>query len=113
MIQRTDVMTLPQSEHASDGDASDIRQFELVGVSSGVAAGRKLQVRHNARVEWWTMLTTLDQFDACLTAGPLRFQDPILFAQFRREFEHVFSLPNAHGLDPGPGREGGLCGASP
>lgn len=113
MTPRNDFIDAPRRKHARDGGAFDVRQVELVGVSSGVAAGRKLRVKANARAEWWTMLTTLDQFDACISAGALRFEDPILFAQVRREFEHVFKSPNRHALDPGLCPGVGLRSASP
>lgn len=86
----------PADETSGVSHALDARQVQLVRVTSGVAAGRVLVAKGNERVECWTLLTTLDQFDACLGSGPLRFCDPILLEKFRREFEHVFnrsSLP--------------------
>lgn len=88
-----DVMTSPKSKRASGGDGGDdgtnVRLIGFVGTSAGIAAGYQLQIKGNAQVEWWTMFTTLDQLDTCLTTGPLRFENPILFAQFRRDLEDV------------------------
>ncbi|CAM5779358.1 hypothetical protein RFUL19S_00302 [Rhizobacter fulvus] len=37
------------------------------------------------------MFMTKEQFDACCVDDPLRFTEPLLFAQFKTEFEHVFN----------------------
>ena len=99
MTPMNDAMVLPQREQGSNGERADARKVALVGVSSGIAAGRRLHVKGNAQVEWWTLFTSLDQFDTCLTTDPLRFGDPILFAQVRREFEHVFNHARPPDLD--------------
>ena len=78
------------------GQDLDARQVQLVRVAGGVAAGRVLAAKGNARVECWTLLTSLDQFDACLGNGPLRFCDPLLLQKLRREFEHVLNRSSLH-----------------
>ena len=108
-----DFQTAPKGEHESNGGCTDGRKVTLVGVSSGVAAGRKLHVKGNAQIEWWTLFTTLDQFDQCLTSGQLRFGDPILFAQVRMEFEHVFNRSIPCAADSGARAGCGLRSASP
>lgn len=92
-----------ESGGAGRGESGGVdgRRLTLIGVTSGVAAGRVMPRKGNAQVEWWTMFTTLDQFDTCLTSGLLRFGDPILFAQLRREFEHVLDRSNSPDVDPG------------
>lgn len=71
-------------------------RVNLVSVSSGVAAGRTRQVQGNAHAESWSLFATREQFDACLTTDPLRFEAPVLFTQLRREFDHVFDSPGSH-----------------
>ena len=62
----------------------------LVRVEAGVVAGSAKRGTGNARSETWTMFMTAEQFDTCCADDPLRFTDPLLFAQLKTEFEHVF-----------------------
>lgn len=101
MVRVNDTTISPQCRPENAGALCDARHISLVGISTGVAVGRRLQVKHNANVESWTLFTTLDQFDTCLTTGSLRFEDPVLFAQVKREFEHVFTHAGPLSLDPG------------
>ncbi len=66
----------------------------LVRVDAGVVAGSARRGNGNARSESWTMFMTKEQFDACFVDDPLRFTEPLLFAQFKTEFEHVFNEPS-------------------
>lgn len=65
-------------------------RVSLVKVTSGVAAGRTRRGRGNATTEWWALFMSREQIDACSTADPLRFSDPLLFAQIKKELDHVF-----------------------
>jgi hypothetical protein len=75
-------------------DLDDPWRTSLVRVGAGVAAGSAKRGNGNARSESWTMFMTREQFDACCAEDPLRFTDPLLFAQFKTEFEHVFNEPS-------------------
>lgn len=62
----------------------------LVPVASGVAAGRMQRLQGDTLAQWWTLFVSREQVDACLTQDPLRFENPVLFEQIRREFDHAF-----------------------
>ena len=91
MPQPTDdpVIRTPNDGPAGRG-RGDVWRARLVRVPSGVAAGRTKRGRGNALTEWWTLFSSRDHFDVCSAADPLRFADPLLFAQITKEFDHVF-----------------------
>jgi hypothetical protein len=97
MSQSTDAATDPLAQGRPDGtNRRTAWRIELVRVPSGVAAGSSLRLRGNARTESWTLFSTREEFHACSTSDPLRFSDPLLFAQLTREFDHVFDRPDPH-----------------
>lgn len=69
-------------------------RVNLVKVRSGVAAGNTKRGLGNVRTEWWALFMTREQFHACCADDPLRFTDPLLFAQMTTEFDHVFDRPS-------------------
>jgi hypothetical protein len=86
---------LPPNERARVRDRGDLWQVSLVKVDSGVAAGSARRGIGNGRAEWWAMFMTREQFHGCCADDPLRFTDPLLFAQFKTEFDHVFDQPSS------------------
>lgn len=77
-------------------------KISVVQVPSGVAEGRSRSLTGNATMELWTLFVSRERFEACALSDPMRFSDPLRFAQLRREFEHVFSQPDSHRLHPRP-----------
>lgn len=75
-------------------------QLSLVRVDAGVAAGHARRGQAHEREEWWTLFASADEFDACCMDDPLRFSDPLLFAQLKTEFEHVLNRPSHPTLPP-------------
>lgn len=92
MNRTADAMIPPPCERA-DVRGGNPWRISLVQVPSGVAAGRTRRVHGNALTESWALFMTREQLDACLTTDPLRHADPLLFAQIKREFDHVFDRP--------------------
>lgn len=66
------------------------RRLTLVRVQSGVAAGSRTRGERNVVAEWWALFETREQFQECCADDPVRFTDPLRFAQLKTEFEHVF-----------------------
>lgn len=92
-----DKLVSSHGEHEDTQHAEFPSRLHLVAVPSGMATGRRRRVRGNVLAEWWTIFVTREQVEVCLTADPLRFEDPVLFAQIRREFDRVFDRPiNSH-----------------
>ena len=108
-----EIMIPRKTGGTSGGDESDDRRVILVGISSGLAAGRNQHLKGNAQIEWWSLFTTVDQLDTCLADDSLHFRDPVLFAQVKRELEHVIRKPCTRGVDSRPRPSAELCGASP
>ena len=111
MNRIADAMIPPPCERADVRGGNDPWRVSLVKVPSGVAAGRTRRVQGNAQTEWWALFVTREQFDACLTTDPLRHADPLLFAQIKREFDHVFDPPNSRDFNSGARKDLGLCRA--
>lgn len=101
MMHRTPISQrpLPGTRALSRGGSACWR-IRLVRVPSGVAAGRNQRVKGNAHDECWTLYSTREQFDACAMVDPLRFTDPLLFAQIKREFDDAIDRPDAGALHP-------------
>jgi hypothetical protein len=116
MSRTTDAMIPPPRERADvRGGKKGPWRLSLVQVPSGVAAGRTRRVQGNAHTESWALFMTREQLDACLTTDPLRHADPLLFAQIKREFDHVFDSPSSYDsrdLNSGVREELGLCRTS-
>lgn len=98
MLNRTaDAINSASRSCADDSAGGEGWQVSLTSVPSGVAAGRTRRVDGQVHSEWWALFGTREAFDACLATEPLRFTDPLRFAQIKREFDHVFdrsaSLP--------------------
>lgn len=93
--RRSAPFVLTPSERPQVRDRGDLWQVSLVKVDSGVAAGSAKRGLGNGRAEWWAMFMTREQFHGCCADDPLRFTDPLLFAQFKTEFDHVFNQPNS------------------
>ena len=74
--------------------------ISLVQVPSGVAEGRRQSLKGNAYTESWTLFLSRERFEACAVSDPIRFSDPLRFAQLRREFDHVFNQTDAACLHP-------------
>jgi hypothetical protein len=109
MSRPTDA-TNPPSQERPDGPAHRAAwRIKLVRVPSGVAAGSNLRLRGNATTECWTLFSSREEFHACSSSDPLRFSDPLLFDQLRREIDHAFDRPDPsdvpHGVrqQPRPG----------
>lgn len=68
----------------------DRRRVTLVRVQSGVAAGSTKRGERNVLAEWWALFETREQFHECCADDPVRFTDPLLFAQMKTEFDYVF-----------------------
>ena len=89
----------PTGEHAGiqqelPQHAAPAPRLRLVAMPSAVAASRTRRVHGNAHAQSWTLFATREQFDAFLATDPLRFEDPVRFAQLRKEFAHAFDSPN-------------------
>ena len=77
-------------EQRSDPQRGDSRPVSFVRLRSGVAAGSTKRGSGNARTEWWSLFMTREQFHASCADDTLRFADPLLFAEMKAEFDHVF-----------------------
>jgi hypothetical protein len=90
MPRRTLIPLVPDPERCTQIVARDGRlRIGLVRLGSGVAEGRTLAGRGNARTQWWTVFPTRQTFEACAAHDPLRFSNPIAFLQLQTEFSHV------------------------
>lgn len=89
----------PPHERANVQSRNDPWRVSLVKVPSGVAAGRTRRIQGNVHTESWALFTNQAQFDAFLATDPLRHADPLLFAQLKREFDHVFHRPDPPDLN--------------
>ena len=99
MNRSTKVISPPPGEAAVLGGGNEHWRIQLVNVPSGVAAGRTAHSHGNTHTESWALFVTREQFDACVETDPLRFADPLLFEQIKREFNHVFDQPNSNDPD--------------
>lgn len=90
MPRRTLTPLVPDPERCTQIVARDSRlRISLAKLGSGVAEGRTLGGRGNARTQWWALFPTREVFDACAAHDQLRFSNPIAFAQLKTEFSHV------------------------
>lgn len=90
MPRRTLSPLVPDPEPCTQIVARDGRiRISLSRLGSGVAAGRTLGGRGNARIQWWALFPTREAFDACAAHDPLRFSNPIAFMHLKTEFSHV------------------------
>ena len=105
MTNRTDTTSSQPRKRFDIEDGSDICRVRLVNVSSGVAAGRTRRMQGNAYLEYWALFMSREQFNDCATADPLRFSDPLLFAQIKREFNDVFDQSHPVSVHKGTGSE--------
>lgn len=64
-------------------------RISLARLASGVATGRTLCGRGNARTQWWTLFADREMFVACSAHDPLRFSNPMAFVHLQTEFSHV------------------------
>lgn len=64
-------------------------KVRLARLHSGVAAGVTRRSGSGASTESWTAFTSREQFDACWDEDPLKFDEPLRFAQLKTEFDHV------------------------
>jgi hypothetical protein len=94
MPQRRSVsVTTAQGHHRrSDRGRGHPWRVDLAKVGSGVAAGCSKR-DDNVYTEWWALFKSREQFLACSGDHPLRFADPLRFAQLQAEFDHVFDGP--------------------
>lgn len=81
---------VPEPENCKQILARDGRlRISLARLASGVAAGRTLCGRGNARTQWWTLIATREMFAASSAHDPLRFANPMAFVHLQTEFSHV------------------------
>ncbi len=100
-MYRAETGNSPAVEGQPTQDKARLLELRVVSVPSGVATGRTRHLRGNAHLEWWTLFSSHEQYDACAEQDPLRFAEPIRFAWLNREVNNVFDQLRPGDIDSG------------
>jgi hypothetical protein len=65
-------------------------RVSVARIRTGVVAGRMRRGSGNAHTCAWSLFRTREQYDACAARDSLRFVDPLMFVQVRKEFHDAF-----------------------
>ena len=75
-------------------------RLSITGVDTGVVTGRMRLGGGNAHTDVWSLFHNREQYEAFAANDPLRFAEPLMLVQAKKEFHHAFDQRHeaaAHG----------------